>query len=434
MTEKRKVIIELRHQEAFETAKGAGLGAVTLDLDHAFHPVVVDSGHHQTDGTAHVARGEVHHEEAEALEEHPDVVGVWDDAPIVLFSAELEADTHLPDGVTLPPRPYDNDFRKAEGTLAGAADFIGANEVWAEGVTGKGVTVADVGGGMTAVGRTINQRDLDNPMWPLAQIPQVTGGWPIADWGTTGATYHWHGNVMATGFLGVAPDAEIYDLRIVDDGGPNTMRGMISDALAAFRWAIDSHRATGKPQILNNSWGIVQLASAPVYARDPNHPFTRKVKMAVDSGLIVLFAAGNCGAFGTERGCDPFGPGNSIWGANGAPDVMTVAAANPKGQYIGYGGQGPAALAPHKPDFCGMSHYSGYMPVDFGTSSACATASGAAALLLSACPGASQAQIKQAICETASQIGGGPWNDGSGHGIIQIPAALSRLRQLTRAA
>ena len=73
-------------------------------------------------------------------------------------------------------------------------------------------------------------------------------------------------------------------------------------------------------------------------------PFTRKVGLTIDAGLIVLFAAGNCGAFGGDPSCATSGPGKSIWGANGAPEVMTVAAANPKGQYIGYGGQGPAAL------------------------------------------------------------------------------------------
>ena len=32
-----------------------------------------------------------------------------------------------------------------------------------------------------------------------------------------------------------------------------------------------------------------------MYARDPQHPFTRKVVEAIDEGILVLFAAGNCG-------------------------------------------------------------------------------------------------------------------------------------------
>jgi len=47
--------------------------------------------------------------------------------------------------------------------------------------------------------------------------------------------------------------------------------------------------------VLSNSWGIYQQALSPDYATNPDHPFTRKVLDAINEGILVLFAAGNCG-------------------------------------------------------------------------------------------------------------------------------------------
>jgi hypothetical protein len=69
----------------------------------------------------------------------------------------------------------------------------------------------------------------------------------------------------------------------------------LSNALQGFQWAIQRHKATGEPQVLSNSWGIYQQALSPDYATNPDHPFTRKVLDAINEGILVLFAAGNCG-------------------------------------------------------------------------------------------------------------------------------------------
>ena len=150
----------------------------------------------------------------------------------------------------------------------------------------------------------------------------------------------------------MAPNAQIYDIRIA---APD-IGATISNAIAGFQWAIDRHKANGTPQILTNSWGIFQDNWDPAYATDPNHPFTRKVVDALNEGIIILFAAGNCGGTCPDGRCGTDnGPGKSIWGANGHPRVMTVGAVNKNEQFVGYSSQGPAALDPQKPDFV-LSH------------------------------------------------------------------------------
>lgn len=92
--------------------------------------------------------------------------------------------------------------------------------------------------------------------------------------------------MTSTDVLGMAPNAQIYDIRISNGDA-------ISNALAGFDWAINQHKANGTPQILSNSWGIFQKSWDSEYACNPNHPFTRKVLEAINEGIIVLFAAGN---------------------------------------------------------------------------------------------------------------------------------------------
>ena len=155
--------------------------------------------------------------------------------------------------------------------------------------------------------------------------------------------------MTSTDALGMAPDANIYDIRISNGD-------TISTAMQGYQWAIDQHKMNKTPHILSNSWGIFAEDWAPDYAKDPNHPFTRKVVEALDEGIL---AAGNCGH---EMAGGTSGPGQSIWGANGHPRVMTVGAVNVKEKWVGYSSQGPAALDPNKPDFCSITHFAGYFP------------------------------------------------------------------------
>lgn len=310
--------------------------------------------------------------------------------------------------------PCDCNSDESNGTLQDVAEYLGVDQIWDEGFTGEGIVVGIVDGGITAEGRPVS------PSEDVDLVPNVIGGWPEDDWGTTGQAHGWHGNMTATDVLGMAPDASIYDIRFDTDA--------ISGALAGFDWAIASHKEVGAPHILSNSWGIFQELWDPVYATDPNHPFTRKVVEALDEGILVLFAAGNCGARCPDLRCeDDTGPGRSIWGANGHPRVMTVGAANIEGQLIGYISQGPEALDEMKPDFCSISHFEGYFDPDSGTSAATPIAAGVVSLFKQALPGLDQDLVKQALRKTALPKGQPKWNRNAGAGIIQAKDAFDYL-------
>ncbi len=358
----------------------------------------------------YVVRATVDDEAAmQAIRQRPDVVEVWRDTPIMPFQFGA-----------CPIPPCDCAPGTPKGTIADVANFLGVSQVWSAGFRGTGIVVGVVDGGITAQGRPVKAGET------ARRIPRVIGGWPSGDWGTEASRWGEHGNMCATDVLGMAPEAQLYDLRI--SGAPD-IPSTISRALQAFQWAIDQHRTNGTPHVLTNSWGIFQESWDTTYARNPNHPFTRKVVEALDEGIIVLFAAGNCGGTCPDGRCGvDNGPGRSIWGANSHPRVMTVGAVNKNEEFVGYSSQGPGALDPNKPDFCSVTHFTGYFTSDSGTSAATPILAGCVALLKQAVPGATQDGIKGALKATAKDIGPVGFDQHSGAGIVRIKAAFDRLR------
>ena len=173
---------------------------------------------------------------------------------------------------------------------------------------------------------------------------------------------------------------------------------------------------------------MYQKAWAFDYATNHEHPFTKKAVEAIDTGIIVTFAAGNCGLKCPSSRCGTdIGPGNSIWGANGHPKVITVGAANILEEQIGYTSQGPASLDPKKPDFCAPSHFKGYFDCDNGTSAANPICAGVIGLLKSYNTKLTMDDIKDALQKTAKDLGSSGWDPHTGYGMIQAEAAFNKI-------
>ncbi|SFR44736.1 S8 family serine peptidase [Halogeometricum limi] len=300
----------------------------------------------------------------------------------------------------------------AKGTIQDVAAYLGVDAIHDEGITGQGIVVGVVDGGIRASGR-VSGGAFDN----------VTDGYP-SNWGQVA---HWsgHGEMCATDVRGMAPDTELYDIRVAGSSG-----GYLSAMLAGIHWAITKHQQTGDPDILTFSNGIFQESWDADYARNPNHPVTRKVVEAIDEGILVTFAAGNCGATCPDGRCgSDNGPGRSIWGANGHPKVITVGAVNKDEQFVGYSSQGPAALSAEKPDICGITHFEGYFNSDSGTSAATPITAGVLALMKQANPAMDQDAAKAAMKQTAKDIGPSGHDQHSGSGILQAKAAYDAVKE-----
>ena len=435
------VLVELRvpanQISSLDIKVAAQMDVSGFTMDSDYTPIPISSQPEQAASLARageqtvIVRGTIDADKIEQLEAQENVISVWKDTPIAPFvvAPPQEAQRSVvqstdPQAGTCPIGTCDCQPWVPKGAIADVANYLDVDQIWASGHQGEGIVVAVVDGGITAQGRAIKPADTGNSNWPNKLIPRVIGGWPAADWGTTGVAWNWHGNMCATDVLGMAPNAEIYDIRISAGG----ISATISAALSGFQWAINQHKADGTPHILTNSWGIFQETWDSVYATNPNHPFTRKVVDAINEGILVLFAAGNCGGTCPDGRCgSDSGPGRSIWGANGHPDVITVGAVNKNEQFVGYSSQGPAALDPQKPDFCSVTHFTGFFNSDSGTSAATPIAAGVVALLKQAVPSMTQNKMKQVLKSTAKNIGAPGWDQHSGSGIIRPKLAFDKI-------
>jgi subtilisin family serine protease len=148
---------------------------------------------------------------------------------------------------------------------------------------------------------------------------------------------------------------------------------------------------------------------------------TRAAVMAVERGLVVVNAAGNFG-------------NNSSHNTLGAPadgdGVITAGAVNPNGRRAFFSSVGPTVDGRIKPDVMARgvrvrvaSHVTqqGYLALD-GTSFACPLVAGTVALMLSAHPDWSPAQVLNALRRTASHAADP--NSLIGWGIIDALAAV----------
>lgn len=221
-----------------------------------------------------------------------------------------------------------------------------------------------------------------------------------------------------TGIAGVAPDARVIPLRVLDDNG----EGFSDDFVSAFDKAIAEHA-----NVINLSAGAVVPLADKVF-EDP--AFESAVRRAVTAGIVVVFAAGNyslpmcenpalegtlcVGAVDvreTRSVFSSFGDGVSLMAPGGSglggssEDVLST--------YIGL--DGPEKDRYKESDYATLA----------GTSQAAPHVAGVAALLASL--GVRGADAARRMIETARDVGE-PGPDGQyGAGIVDAQAALAGL-------
>ena len=124
------------------------------------------------------------------------------------------------------------------------------------------------------------------------------------------ATYNY-----APDLTGIAPNADIYDVKVLDSNG----LGTISDAMEGIQWVI-YHAKEYNIRVMNLS---LAAASTDSWQTDP---LCAAVRSASAAGITVVVAAGNFGlnALGQENYGTISAPGND-------PSVITVGSVNFKG-------------------------------------------------------------------------------------------------------
>jgi len=183
----------------------------------------------------------------------------------------------------------ENHFERGRARPSPGVQVVDAAQAWT-GATGRGVTVALMDTGIA------QHPDLEGSV--VARVDFVNDGATLLD--PSGHGTFVAGLIAAHGrtFSGVAPDAKLVSLRVLDQNGKGTMHAV----LAAFDWLL-RNRTAMHIKVLNLSFGAPQRSS---YHREL---LAGVVESAWFAGITVVAAAGNDGpAPGTVAmpGADPF--------------------------------------------------------------------------------------------------------------------------------
>jgi subtilisin len=204
---------------------------------------------------------------------------------------------------------------------------------------------------------------------------------------------------------GVAPDAEIFAGKVLDNRGS----GAEAWILAGIEWAIEQ-----KCEVISMSLGRpVAVGEAP----DPLYESTGQ--RALDHGCLIIAAAGNDSNRGGGYVAPVGAPANS-------ESIMAVAAVDSSLRVAGFsnGGINPAGgevdiSAPGVAVFSSYPRPQGYKRMP-GTSMAAPHVAGAAALWAQSDPSLRGAALWSAVVRSARELGS---KKDFGYGLVQVPGA-----------
>jgi serine protease AprX len=313
---------------------------------------------------------------------------------------------------------------------------VGAPQAWSQlGVTGRGVGVAVVDSGVYAhpdlAGRIVAAIDFTSLAPTVSNIP-------LGDLGGHGT--HVAGLIAGDGtrsgglYTGVAPKANIIDVRVIDaNGGSN-----VSIILRGLQWIL-ANRAAYNIKVANMSLGATPTGS---YKSDLMATAAEILNFA---GVAVVVSAGNTGPLAgtiTTPGTDPYVITVGALDDNGTPvrtdDLMATFSSRgrtpfenlakpdlvapgrkmislraPGSELDGlYPDRQVSVLGAVSPDYYRLS----------GTSMAAPVVSGTIALMLERNPNLSTAQVKSRLKSTATPLSFGTTND-RGAGLLNAYGA-----------
>ncbi|MFE7623962.1 type VII secretion-associated serine protease mycosin [Streptomyces sp. NPDC057509] len=285
-------------------------------------------------------------------------------------------------------------------------DALHTDRAW-QTTRGKGVTVAVVDTGVDGslpdlAGQVLAGKD-------MIGFGAVRGDKAWARHGTAMAGIiagRGHGEGRADGMLGIAPEARILPVRVIleaSDPARAEARKTRGTALAdGIRWAAD-HGA----DVINLSLGDDSESAHPEPGEDA------AVQYALKKGAVVVASAGNGGEKGDHISYPAAYPG--VIAAAAVDRYGTHASFSTRRWYATVSAPGDDIVVP-APD---RKYY-----VEWGTSAAAAFVSGAVALVRSAHPGLSPAQIKKLLTDTARDAPASGRDDARGYGIVDPAAAI----------
>ncbi|MEG6521295.1 S8 family peptidase [Desulfotomaculum sp. 1211_IL3151] len=275
----------------------------------------------------------------------------------------------------------------SEQVIPWGVHYIGSDVCWQE-TRGQGVKVAVIDSGIDTNHPNLrkNLRGGINLISPGSSFDDDNGhGTHVA--GTIAASN------IGKGILGVAPEAEIYAVKVLDQLGDGT----ILNAINAIDWCIKNHI-----HIANMSFGTDKYSRA----------LEEAAREARRRGLLIVAAAGNDG-----------GPGTVDYPA-AFKDTISVAAMDTKGKLADFSSSGPEVdlLAPGS-NILSTYRWGTYVRLS-GSSMAAAHVTGSMALLKAKYPKDNIQMIAQRLLAGAKGLKG-KGSKTTGAGVVRVDVSIN---------
>lgn len=316
--------------------------------------------------------------------------------------------------------PFAVATKAAASTAAWNLNALHIPELWALGVTGSGVVVANMDTGVDP-----NHPDLagkwrgGSNSW-FDPYRQHAGPYDFSGHGTQTMGLMAGGAASGTA-IGIAPNARWIAAKIYNDAG----QGTLSQIHLAFQWLLDpdGNPATiDAPDIVNASWGLTGMAAGGC-----NLEFSEDINLLNAAGILVVFAGGNDGPAPASSASPANNPASFSAGA--IDESFAVASQSSRGPSGCDGTVFPKLAAPgvnvvtSDLSFGGMPVYATVS----GTSFAAPHVAGIMALLAGAFPAATVAEIRNALTDTALDLGGDGPDTAFGYGLANAASAYNVL-------
>jgi serine protease AprX len=328
-------------------------------------------------------------QQVESLRQNPAIASVTIDAKL--------------QPMAIGPLGYD---LRDPGSTHSTAFKIGAMKLWRMGITGRGVDVAVIDTGVNPVEGLIGR---------VVDSPDISLDAPVLSAQMKSRDLNGHGTHMAgiiagrdsdvtgdyarsTGFVGIAPDARIVNVKVGAESGAVDVTQVIS----GLEWIVRNKNANGlNIKVVNLSYGSPSTLS---YWEDP---LAAAAEAVWRSGIVVVAAAGNDGA------------ASAVTSPASNPNIIAVGAADRKQGVTTFSNSGgirnPDLWAPGS-SIISLSasptsnverllnpvHAGSRFIRGTGTSQATAAVSGAVALLAQAYPTATPDQLRIAMIRSNS--------------------------------
>lgn len=299
---------------------------------------------------------------------------------------------------------FANGSRQLQETTPVGIDLVQAPDVWAQGVTGKGVKVCVIDTGI----------DQEHPDFITSNLSGPGNNNANNRWYEDGCGHGTHvaGTIAAEndnkGVVGVAPDADIFTVRVF---GENCGIIFGSSLINAARECKDngakiiSMSLGGPVRNFFEEWGFNQLVN-----RDD---------------MLIVAAAGNAGDTSKSYPASY----NTVMSVAAVDFSKEHAVFSQRNNQVDIAAPGVDILSTFPLGGCEIcqDNTDGYGAIS-GTSMATPHVSGVAALLMSAFPDAPMDDIRDALEASAEDLGSAGRDNLYGHGFVQAKAALRILQ------